>query len=69
MQPITLLDFAPTLLEACGLPIPDAMQGRKPHDLALSEACALEPSLDPSCLGPLCFLSKIPICGQGRSCR
>ena len=31
MQPITLLDFAPTLLEACGLPIPDAMQGRKLH--------------------------------------
>lgn len=34
MQPITLLDFAPTLLEACGLPIPDAMQGRKLHEAA-----------------------------------
>lgn len=24
--PITLLDFAPSLLDACGVPVPDAMQ-------------------------------------------
>ena len=26
--PITLLDFAPSLLDACAIPVPDAMQGR-----------------------------------------
>ena len=28
MWGITLLDFAPSLLDACAIPVPDAMQGR-----------------------------------------
>ena len=66
MQPITLLDFAPTLLEACGLPIPDAMQGRKLHEAASCAELSNNRVLG-SLVLPL--LSKIPICEQGRSCR